>query len=96
MIQLLPKHAREVVETCICLHSVMHNRYPGLQNAALDKEDDNHDLITGEWRQEANMHEGEQVVAPNRDTRAGKQQWEYLRLYFNSAAGSVPWQDRMI
>ena len=37
-------------------------------------------------RQQAIMHELEQVAAPNRDTRAGKQLREYLRLYFNSAA----------
>ena len=94
--QLLPEAVRDVVEACICLHNVMRERYPALQNAALDNEDQNHNLIPGEWRQQANMHDVEQVVGPNRDTRAGKQLREYLKLYFNNTAGSVPWQDRMI
>ena len=94
--QLLPEAVQDVVEACICLHNEMRERYPALQNAALDNEDENHNLIPGEWRQQANMHDVEQVVGPNRDTRAGKQLREYLKLYFNSAAGSVPWQDRML
>lgn len=94
--QLLPAAVQDVLEACICLHNLMRDRYPALQDAALDQEDGNHNLIPGEWRQEANMHEVEHIVGPNRDTRAGKRQREYLRLYFSSAAGSVPWQDRMI
>ncbi|XP_013386500.1 putative nuclease HARBI1 [Lingula anatina] len=94
--QMLPEAVQDVIEACICLHNLMRDRYPALQNAALDNEDENHNLVPGQWRQETNMHDVEQVVGPNRATRAGKQLREYLKLYFNSAAGSVPWQDRMI
>lgn len=94
--QLLSAAVLDVLEVCICLHSLMRDRYPALQNAVLDQEDGNHNLILGEWRQEANMHEVEQVAGPNRNTRTGKRQREYLRLYFSSSAGSVPWQDRII
>ena len=94
--QLVPESVQLVVEACICLHNLMRERYPALQNAALDQEDEDHGIIPGERRQQANMHEVEQVATPNRDTRAGKRLREYLRLYFNSAAGSIPWQDRMI
>ena len=80
----------------MCLHNHMRMRYPALQNAQLDVENDTHDLIPGLWRANANMHEVNTVMGPNRDTIAAKKQREYLRLYFNSPAGSVPWQDRMI
>ncbi|XP_050689716.1 putative nuclease HARBI1 [Eriocheir sinensis] len=60
--QLLPAVVQDVLEGCICLHNLMRDRYPALQDAALDQEDENHNLIPGEWRQEANMHEVEQDV----------------------------------
>ena len=90
-----PETVRTIVETCVCLHNLMRIRYPAAQNILLDNEDEDHNLIPGMWRQNANMHELHRVVGPNRDTVAAKRQREYLRLYFNSPAGSVPWQDRM-
>ena len=91
-----PGVVRYIVEAAICLHNVMRLRYPALQNADLDREDVQHNLIPCEWRQHANMHEVNQTVGNNRDTTAAKQMREYLRLYFNSEAGSVPWQNRMV
>ena len=74
----------------------MRERYPALQNVLLDQEDEEHNLVPGQWRQHANMQDIQQIVGPNRDTVAGKRQRELLRLYFNSPAGSVQWQDRML
>jgi hypothetical protein len=95
--QLAPESVRDVIEACVCLHNLMRERY-GAQNLGpdVDHEDDQHNLIPGEWRQHANMHEVDQVVGPNRDAVDGKRQRELLRLYYNSPAGAVPWQDRMI
>ena len=45
------KVVNSVVLACICLHNLMRVRYPGLQNALLNREED-HALIPGEWRQE--------------------------------------------
>ncbi|XP_063410831.1 putative nuclease HARBI1 [Mytilus trossulus] len=91
-----PNVVRNIVECCVCLHNVMRLRYPTQQNAKLDMENDQHDLIPGLWRATANMCELNMVIGPNRDTVAAKKQREYLRLYFNSQAGSVPWQNCMI
>ena len=33
--------------------------------------------------------------ATNRDNRVGKVMRDYLKAYFNSEAGSVPWQERL-
>ena len=74
----------------------MRERYPALQNILLDQEDEEHGFVPGQWRQKTNMQDIQQVSGPKRDTVAGKKQIELLRLYFNSPAGSVPWQDRMI
>ena len=90
-----PETVRTIVETCVCLHNLMRLRYPAAQNILLDMEDEDHNLMPGLWRQDANMHEIHRVRGPNRDTMAAKRQRKYLRLYFNSPAGSVPWQDRM-
>ena len=91
-----PSTIASIVETSVILHILMRMRYPALQNAAIDAENTNHQIVPGLWRDTANMHDLDNVRGPNRDVTAAKEQREYLRLYFNSAAGSVPWQDRMV
>ncbi|KAK3082861.1 hypothetical protein FSP39_007396 [Pinctada imbricata] len=91
-----PETIRLIVQTCVCLHNLMQIRYPGLQNAVLDQEDDNHQVINGAWRNGLNMQDVDNVTGPNRATRAAKSQREYLKHCFNSSAGSVPWQNNMI
>lgn len=94
--QQQPQTARLIVEACVCLHNLMRMNYPTLNIAALDHEDANHDIIPGSWRSDAGMLDVERCGGTNKDTVAAKKQREYLKLYFNSFAGSVPWQDRMI
>ena len=36
-----PETGRLIVEACVCLHNLMRIRYPALQNAAMDRENDN-------------------------------------------------------
>ena len=92
-----PHNAKKITKACICLHNVMRMRYPQLQNADLDAEDANGDLIPGAWRGQAVMHEMEQVErGQNWENRAGKTQRIYLKHYYNSPAGSVPWQELAI
>ena len=91
-----PDTVRLIVEACVCLHNLTRLRYPALQNAAMDMEDANHQVIPGAWRAGANMHEVDTMRVPNRDSIAAKRQREYLKLYFNSPAASVPCQDRTI
>ncbi len=87
---------KSVVLACVCLHNLMRMRYPGLQNALLDQEDDQHHVIRRKWRNGANMQDVDNLVRGNKTTIMAKKQREYLKLYFNSPARSVPWQDRMI
>ncbi|XP_014667098.1 PREDICTED: uncharacterized protein LOC106808766 [Priapulus caudatus] len=84
-----PDTIRLIVEACVCLHNLMRLHYPTIQNAALDAEDVNHQLIPGAWRTDANMHELNNIRGNNRDTSVAKKQREYLKLYFNSPAGSA-------
>ena len=91
-----PETVRIIVETCVILHNLMRMRHLALQNNDMDSENVNHEIIPGAWRTTANMHEVDNIKGPNRDSTAGKKQREYLKLYFNSDAGRVPWQDQMI
>ena len=74
----------------------MQMQYPTLQNAALDTEDEDHQIIPGAWRDVGLMHELKKIKGVTRVDTAGKQQQKYLKHYFNSLAGSVPWQKNMI
>ena len=85
-----------IVEACVNLHNLMRMRYPALQNAAMDADNTNHQIIPGSWRASANMYDVDNIRGSNRESTAAKKQREYLKLYFNCAAGSVPWQDSMI
>lgn len=91
-----PETIAIIVQACVILHNLMRMRYPALQNTVIDAENANHQIIPGSWRATANMHDVDNMRGPNRDSTAAKKQRGYLKLYFNSAAGSVPWQDRMI
>jgi len=74
----------------------MRIRYPHLQNQDADQEDDDHQLVPGAWRTEAVMQEVYEEARGPRTTAAGKQQRAYLKEYFSSEAGSVPWQMRAV
>ena len=91
-----PETDRLIVEACVCLHNLMRIRYPALQNAAMDRENDNHDVVFSDWRENANMHYVNQARGGNFDSTAAKRLREYLKLYFNSPVGAVHWQDDMI
>jgi hypothetical protein len=49
----------------------MRMRYPGDQNAPLDREDENHQVIPGSWRDEVNLQNIEDVRYSNGRTSAG-------------------------
>ena len=86
---------KTIVMACICVHNLLRILAPGDQNALLDREDDDHNIIPGSWRDDAPMDDMEERLAGNHTTRAAKMQKLYLKHYYNSPAGSVPWQERM-
>ncbi|XP_060782726.1 putative nuclease HARBI1 [Neoarius graeffei] len=47
-LQQNPDNCRIIVEACVCLHNLMRMKYPDLQNADMDMEDLEHNLIPGE------------------------------------------------
>ena len=94
--QQKPATAQIIVEAWVCLHNFMRMRNPAVQNIQLDAEDGEHNLFPVAWRQAGNLPDLDVPQGGNRDTVLAKRQRYYLREYFNSPAGSVPWQDRMI
>ena len=74
----------------------MHTRYPGVQNEVMDREDEDHNVIHGEWRDGRDLPHMTRHLGGNRDTLAAKDQRDTLKAYYNSDAGAVAWQERMI
>lgn len=95
-LHLCPMTVRSVVLATVCLHNLMRMRYPGLQNALVDAEDEDHNLVPGQWRNQEVMHDMAEVVAATADHRLGKTQRVLLKHYLNSQAGAVPWQREML
>jgi hypothetical protein len=92
-----PYVVQKIVMATVCLHNLMRERYPAMQNALLDKEDVDHNVVPGEWRLDHPMHDMEEVLpAGNRMTRTAKQQRLLLKHYYNNPIGAVDWQNQMI
>ncbi|KAJ8024979.1 Protein ANTAGONIST OF LIKE HETEROCHROMATIN PROTEIN 1 [Holothuria leucospilota] len=91
-----PKTVGTIVSACCCLHNLMRIRYPVNQNLVMDREDDNHQLAPGSWRNDADLTDLEPLGRGNRATAAAKRQRGYLKHYYASPAGEVPWQMNMI
>ena len=80
---------------CVCLHNLLRMRYPR-NNADLDQEDDNHNIINGAWRNDEELANIARNAPGNRASKAAKIQRAYLTQYYSSPVGAVPWQDDMI
>ena len=93
-IQLSRRGARKVTTSCLILHNIMRDRYPGLQARDLDQEDGQGNIIDGAWRAEA-MLEVDQIGGPQ-VTKEGKQIRVYLKNFYNSEQGRLPWQDAIV
>ena len=59
--QQKPNVMQVIVETTMVLHNLMRSRYPVHHEILMDREDDNGQVTPGAWRQNANMHDMEQV-----------------------------------
>ena len=94
--QQKPNVVQVIVKSTMVLHNLMRSRYPVHHQVLMDREDDNGQITPRAWRQNANMHDMEQVRGLSREATEAKKEREYLKLYFNSPAGSVPWQERMV
>ena len=90
-----PGVVRLLVETGGILHNLLRIRFPAIANAEVEREDEDHNIIPGAWREDHQVEEIPPPQAPNRDNRVGKVMRDYLKAYCNSEAGSVPWQERL-
>lgn len=95
-IQTTPNTATLITKACLCMHNLMRMRYPNLQNADLDREGDQGQVIPGAWRDRDFQDEMARAARAPRQTRAGREQRVYMKGYYNSEAGSVPWQEAAI
>ena len=94
--------ARRIVEnvttitlTCVTLHNLLRNK--SKSNVIIeDQEDDDHQMIPGAWRNDTPLTDGVSGFARNTSSIGAKMQRDYLCAYYNSEAGSVPWQNDMI
>jgi len=94
-LQVGPVAAKTLVMACVTLHNLMRIRYPGLQNRALDREGEDHNVIRGAWRDEGVLQDVASVTGPTQASREAKRQRVYLKHYYNNI-GAVPWQRDMV
>lgn len=95
-LQTNPTTTKKIVKACLTLHNLMRLRYPNLQNRDLDGDDGQGGVIPGAWRNAALFQDMQEAGRAPRETREGKQLRIYLKHYYNSDVGRVPWQDFII
>lgn len=92
-----PENVDNIILGACTLHNLLRTRNPQHTNNFVDREDPlTHAIIPGAWRDEHATLTGLEVLHGNNATKVAKAQRDYLRQYFVSPAGSVPWQDNMI
>ncbi len=82
-----PKTVKSIVTAFGCLQNICRILYPG--NAHVDRDNANHEIIPGEWRDNADLTELQRLRG-NLGTRTARQQRLYLKKYYSSEAGVVP------
>ena len=93
-IDISPSRVELVVLAACALHNMIVNEKPQHLRRMADREDpEKHNVTDGTWRDGPVMTQLE-ALRGNNATKKGKAYREYLTAYFNSDAGSVPWQER--
>ena len=90
-LQQEPETVKTLALACVCLHNLMRTRYPTLQNMALDREEDNHQIVPGTWRNEGTLQDVRIATGPSQATLEAKEQRVCLKHYYNNV-GAVSWQ----
>ena len=94
--QQKPDTVQTIVTACCILHNVLIDMDPRAVQGLVDVEDPTtHDVRPGQWRQHLGLLPLN-VTRGNNNNYDGKLVRDYLTKYYNSNAGSVPWQDAMI
>ena len=94
-ISLQPGNVDTVVMAACVLHNLLRIRKPTTMEG--DYEDRaTHEMNPGSWRVGRQLASITQTRISGRSTLQARDQRDYLKDYFNSPKGSVPWQLRMI
>jgi len=96
VMEVTPRNATRITKGAIVLHNVLRDLNPNLANRDLDVEAPNGEIVAGAWRDAGVMEEMTMEGRGPRRTAAGKQLRSYLKCYYNSPIGSVPWQEAAI
>ncbi len=91
-----PETCAKIIMACVCLHNYIRIHSPQMDRADLDLETTDHTVIKGAWRKHLRLDPLKNVGYGKCATKEGRLQRDVLKVYYNSTAGSVPWQDRMI
>ena len=96
-IEATPDHVQMMVSACACMHNYLRERIGNgyIPPESIDREDDQHNLILGEWRRDVTL-EGLRIGTHRNQSIEAKTWRDQLKDYFVSEAGSVPWQWRLV
>ena len=89
-LEVTPEKAVSITKACLTVHNLFRERY-GMNNIGADEEDENNEVIPGQWRTDAVTHEVDAQLHAPRANAAGQALCTTFQHYFNSDAGSVPW-----
>jgi hypothetical protein len=93
LLQVTPKNAKKITKATLVLHNRLRDQHPNIQNGELDEEAEDGRIIPGAWRDAGVMRDVEAQGRGPRATVQGKELRAYLKHYYNSEVGSVPWQE---
>ena len=93
-----PENTESVVRGAVVMHNIMRDRYPAQQNAdLLLMQQQQQQGAPGEWRTEEVLPDAEAAGGRlPRESKMGHQHRTYLKHYYNSNVGMVPWQEQSI
>ena len=95
-LQQVPSTVESIVLTCVCLHNLIRIRHPIERPQYADQEHDDQQMVDGAWRDDVRQLLPIRGPRRGRETEEAKIQRDYLKAYYWSPSGGVPWQMDMI